>query len=356
MRDNIDYSHVRFWSEISKLNRVSLADTVRLFRGETSSDPRPNKDLYELRPVLHHDMTETLEKWNNIVRHGVIPRWTRAKPQYQDTIPANHRSINGHGHSIRYHLHKGQLEGRYLIMEANLLDQWPEIFVSPLAVVDKPGAAQQDIRLINDYSFPPDASVNDYTDRSDHSPISYNPPRAIARPIYQRKMLGRSSQMLLKLGDVAGAFRHVSINAEAVHMFCFRFIRSGGSRLHGQAVKVSVHWNQLTNGFFVTNSRYWSHKHSRSTSESCDYIDSFFDDLSAVWERCCSATPWQSLPIPSIARTGMLYKKMGWSRWLKPTNAARRFGYFAAYCWAEGSKRHHVGNKHSTIVLKMASV
>ncbi|ETI30383.1 hypothetical protein F443_22496, partial [Phytophthora nicotianae P1569] len=87
-----------------------------------------------------------------------------------------------------------------------------------------------------------------------------------------------------------------------------------------------------------------------------DYIDSFFDDLSAVWERCCSATPWQSLPIPSIARTGMLYKKMGWSRWLKPTNAARRFGYFATYCWAEGSKRHHVGNKHSTIVLKMASV
>ncbi|ETL28816.1 hypothetical protein L916_17886 [Phytophthora nicotianae] len=222
MRDNIDYSHVRFWSEISKLNRVSLPDTVRLFRGETSSDPRPNKDLYELRPVLHHDMTETLEKWNNIVRHGVIPRWTRAKPQYQDTIPANHRSINGHEHSIRYHLHKGQLERRYLIMEANLLDQWPEIFVSPLAVVDKPGAAQQDIRLINDYSFPPDGSVNDYTDRSDHSPILYNPPRAIARPIYQRKMLGRSSQMLLKLGDVAGAFRHVSINAEAVHMFCFR--------------------------------------------------------------------------------------------------------------------------------------
>ncbi|ETN01499.1 hypothetical protein PPTG_24052 [Phytophthora nicotianae INRA-310] len=28
--------------------------------------------------------------------------------------------------------------------------------------------------------------------------------------------------MLLKLGDVAGAFRHVSINAEVVHMFCFR--------------------------------------------------------------------------------------------------------------------------------------
>ncbi|ETO82894.1 hypothetical protein F444_03017 [Phytophthora nicotianae P1976] len=93
-----------------------------------------------------------------------------------------------------------------------------------------------------------------------------------------------------------------------------------------------------------------------SASWSQDYIDSFFDDLSAVWERCCSATPWQSLPIPSIARTGMLYKKMGWSRWLKPTNAARRFGYFATYCWAEGSKRHHVGNKHSTIVLKMASV
>ncbi|ETP04959.1 hypothetical protein F441_18348, partial [Phytophthora nicotianae CJ01A1] len=150
-------STARKKSRISVIELLPKGDDGCQLR-ETSSDPRPNKDLYELRPVLHHDMTETLEKWNNIVRHGVIPRWTRAKPQYQDTIPANHRSINGHEHSIRYHLHKGQLERRYLIMEANLLDQWPEIFVSPLAVVDKPGAAQQDIRLINDYSFPPDGS------------------------------------------------------------------------------------------------------------------------------------------------------------------------------------------------------
>ncbi|ETM35274.1 hypothetical protein L914_17789, partial [Phytophthora nicotianae] len=49
-------------------------------------------------------------------------------------------------------------------------------------------------------------------------------------------------------------------------------------------------------------------------------------------------------------------KEMGWSRWLKPTNAARRHGYFATYCWVRGSNHHHVGNKHSTIVLKMTSV
>ncbi|ETK92182.1 hypothetical protein L915_04409 [Phytophthora nicotianae] len=47
---------------------------------------------------------------------------------------------------------------------------------------------------------------------------------------------------------------------------------------------------------------------------------------------------------------------MGWSRWLTPTSAARRLGHFATYCWARGTNRQRVGNKHSTIVMKIASI
>ncbi|KUF91790.1 Primary ciliary dyskinesia protein 1 [Phytophthora nicotianae] len=50
-----------------------------------------------------------------------------------------------------------------------------------------------------------------------------------------------------------------------------------------------------------TISKVWS---NLSASWSQDLIESPFDDLSVVWEHCCSATPWQSLPIPSTARTG----------------------------------------------------
>ncbi|ETK92181.1 hypothetical protein L915_04408 [Phytophthora nicotianae] len=222
--DDIDYTQVRFRSDMSKHGDLSLADAVRIFRGQTSDDPRPNKDLYELRPSSHPDIAETVTTWNEIVRHGVNPRWTATKPHLQTTRPANHRSIASHSRSIRRHLRKGQLEGRYLIVDAQLLDQWPEIFISPLAVIDKPGAAQNnDTRLINDYSFPPEDSVSDYTDRSDHPPISYNPPKAIARRIHQLKKSAKSALVRLMLGDVAGAFRHIPINATAVHMFSFLY-------------------------------------------------------------------------------------------------------------------------------------
>jgi hypothetical protein len=219
--DDIDYDHVRFWSRLVAKTKRSFPDTVRVFRGQTTSDPRPNKDLFEVQRLTHPDITNTVTAWNSIVREGVTPRWLPDKPQRQTNRPPNHQSATKHDASIRRHLRKGQLEGRYLIVEANLLDQWPEIFISPLAVVDKPGVLKQDIRLINDYSFPPEASVNDYTDRSDHPPISYNPPRAIARRIHQLKQLSDAAYVLLMLGDVAGAFRHIPIHADSVHMFSF---------------------------------------------------------------------------------------------------------------------------------------
>lgn len=117
---------------------------------------------------------------------------------------------------------KGQNEGRYLIVKASLADdQWKEVFISPVGVVDKTGADPPDIRIINDFSYPDGASVNDYTDRSHFPEISYNPPRDIARRIYTLRRDHPYARILLMLGDVAGAFRHVPVHAEHVHMFAF---------------------------------------------------------------------------------------------------------------------------------------
>ncbi|POM67287.1 Hypothetical protein PHPALM_16751 [Phytophthora palmivora] len=53
--------------------------------------------------------------------------------------------------------------------------------------------------MINDYSYPRGASVNDFTDRDNFPSIAYNPPH------------------------VSGAFRHVPVHEEYVHMFNFMF-------------------------------------------------------------------------------------------------------------------------------------
>ncbi|GMF37848.1 unnamed protein product [Phytophthora fragariaefolia] len=220
---DIDVEHVQFWSKLALRGNLTLEDIVKIYRGQTPEDTRPNKNLYAIEPPHHPEITSTVTRWNQIVRDGVKPQWLSGKPCCQVSRPNNHRSINGHDAHIRRHLRKGQLEGRYLIVDAQLLGQWPELFISPLAVVDKPGVVAGDIRLINDYSYPPDASVNDYTDRSDHPSISYNPPRAIARRIHRLKKSYPSAIVLLMLGDVAGAFRHIPIHAASVHMFCFRY-------------------------------------------------------------------------------------------------------------------------------------
>ncbi|ETK84360.1 hypothetical protein L915_10668, partial [Phytophthora nicotianae] len=101
-----------------------------------------------------------------------------------------------------------------------MLETWPEVFISPIGTV---GKGEEDIRVINDYAYPRGASVIDFTDRDNFPRISYNPPRDIARRIHDLRTEHPPVEVLLLLGDVSGAFRHVPINENSVHMFAFLF-------------------------------------------------------------------------------------------------------------------------------------
>ncbi|OWZ16328.1 hypothetical protein PHMEG_0009894 [Phytophthora megakarya] len=75
--------------------------------------------------------------------------------------------------------------------------------------------------MINNYSFPREASVNEFTERTNFPAISYNPPRDIARCIYRLRSEFHYLEVLIMLGDVSGGFRHVPVHEDAVHMFAF---------------------------------------------------------------------------------------------------------------------------------------
>ncbi|KAE8967357.1 hypothetical protein PR003_g29201 [Phytophthora rubi] len=92
------------------------------------------------------------------------------------------------------------------------------IYISPIGVVEKDGT---DIRVINDYSCPAGASINDYSNRTNLPVITYNPPGDIARRIFTLRQDYPDARILLMLGDVAGAFWHVPISADDAHMFAF---------------------------------------------------------------------------------------------------------------------------------------
>ncbi|OWZ06505.1 hypothetical protein PHMEG_00021235 [Phytophthora megakarya] len=218
----LDISRIRADSQLARRLNTSLAAFVRIYRGETTDDPRPNKDLFELALPDDPEFRVCTSLWNKIVREGVQPQWNAATPTTQIERPPNHRSIDHHHEAVRQSIIKGQLDGRYIVVEADLLDQWTNIFVSPIGVAEKPGPPV-DIRVINDYSFPKGSAVNDFTDRDNFPEISYNPPRDIARRVWVLRAQFPGHPILIMLGDVTGAFRHIPISASNVHMFAFLF-------------------------------------------------------------------------------------------------------------------------------------
>ncbi|KAJ8556772.1 hypothetical protein ON010_g9193 [Phytophthora cinnamomi] len=215
----LDYNRIKFDSAVARRSGLQLSEFVRLWRGQTDEDGRPNKSLYELPLPTDPHMREFVLLWNDVVKHGVQPQWTPAKPVRQAVWPRNHSSVQAHLHQIRRHVQNGHRQGRYLIVDEDLCPQWPEIFVSPIGVVDKSGGT--DMRLINDYSYPDGASVNDFTDQEVLPPISYNLPADIARRLHHLRARYPNSVILMKVGDVAGAFRHVPVHENHVHMFVF---------------------------------------------------------------------------------------------------------------------------------------
>ncbi|POM62432.1 hypothetical protein PHPALM_28413 [Phytophthora palmivora] len=181
----------------SRLTRNSLGD--------------PNYLYLNLRALF-------TEQWDSIARDV----WNDSRPKLQHIRPLNHASIGKYLLQVREHLAKVQQDGCYLIVEPDLLNQWPEIFISTTAVVDKRGS-KTTIRVINNYSFPGGVSVNDFTSTFNFPTISYNPPRDIARRIFALRKRHPGHPILMMLGDMSLTFRHIPMNADHVHMFAFRF-------------------------------------------------------------------------------------------------------------------------------------
>lgn len=78
-------------------------------------------------------------------------------------------------------------DGRYLVVEAHLPDKWGGIYRSPIGVGKELGS-DIDFRVIQYYSYPPGMAINDFTDRCNFSEKSYNPPRDIARRIWELRV------------------------------------------------------------------------------------------------------------------------------------------------------------------------
>lgn len=206
------------FSEFIRRTRIQLPEFVRLLRGESAKDSRPNKALEEPRSSATWNTYRYRSRWQHIVLHGVVPSWKSSfKPQ--PVAPPNHGSAKRALNVIIKHLRKGQDSNRYLILDIDLLPLLQDVTCSPFGAVQKGDVdLSVDARIIHDLSFPPGESVNDNTEPDREVEVAYDGPEALGNRIMDVAGAFPTLQRMMT-GDVNGAFRNIPMSADHVGRF-----------------------------------------------------------------------------------------------------------------------------------------
>jgi hypothetical protein len=196
--------------------RLSLEELVRLRRGETSDDPRPNKalDPQALQALLvDYPLVDSVVE---IARQGVTPSWTATQPP-QHRPPKNHKSAKLYLPALVRKIREGQAGGTYLVVDTSLLSRWKTVQCSPLGAVEKNGVDPAvDIRPIHDLSFPEGASTNAHLDPTSIPYVLYRSVTTIARRIEAASRNNPGCTIRILKGDVQRAYRNIMLHADHV--------------------------------------------------------------------------------------------------------------------------------------------
>ncbi|OWZ06290.1 LOW QUALITY PROTEIN: hypothetical protein PHMEG_00021475 [Phytophthora megakarya] len=212
----IDKTACSTLSHIIRSKRMSLDKTTRFLRGENAADSRPNKaiDPDRLRLVLHG--YPHLDLLVEIAEHGIDALW-RSGPAPRRPPPKNHGSCRRYLQAVTRSIREGQSSGQYLVVDADILNLWPEVVCSPLGAVEKKGVnPAEEVRTIHDLSFPKRSSVNDVFIAASVPKVRYESVKIIAVRIEYLATNGHAGRIRMLKGDVKGAFRHLRIRANQV--------------------------------------------------------------------------------------------------------------------------------------------
>jgi len=212
----------RTLSEFVRRTQISLPAFVELVHGQTDTDYRSNKNMVPTVLAQVCKDYQHLDKLQHIPAEGVRVELTKDIPP-QSHPPDNHGSATERVNILRKKVRKEQDAWRCLVLDADLLSLWPEVFVSPFGIVDKAcGDPLTTGRTIHDLSFPEGASINDFTDQDAIPQANYRHCDAVASEILRTKREHPDAETKVMAGDVTSAFRNVSAHSRSVHLFAGR--------------------------------------------------------------------------------------------------------------------------------------
>ena len=106
------------YSQYLRSGAGSLESLIRLIRGETVTDPRPNKSLILPDANFRHKVL-----WAEVVQHGAVAHLKEPLP-IQQSPPRNHKSWGEAWEIVIPDIAKGAANGEYLILDGNDLRIW----------------------------------------------------------------------------------------------------------------------------------------------------------------------------------------------------------------------------------------
>ncbi|GMF51793.1 unnamed protein product [Phytophthora fragariaefolia] len=194
-------------------SRYGIPGTLALFRGQTLSDPRPNKALRPWLYRAHLASYPDLDLLCLIATHGVIPPWKDPSSRFGvRPVPANYIGAITGATVVTDKLLADYYKGRCIIATVATLERDPRFHSSAFALVPKKAKPLHlDGRIIHDLSAPDGQSVNAQTSSEDAPDASWDPFVSIARRIrdLQRRYPGYAIYAII--ADIADAFHHVPI-------------------------------------------------------------------------------------------------------------------------------------------------
>lgn len=229
---------VRLLTAILKLPNMGIEGTLRLFRGQTSRDQRPNKALRPHLYRLHLASYPDLELLCSIAEHGLIPHWLSSPDRIgARPLPQNYPSALSGSAVLTHRLLQDYYRGRCILAGVTELTAEPAFHSSAFALVPKKNIPiTEDGRTIHNLSAPAGASVNEDTDTEWTPDARWDPYASIAQRVLElrRKYPGRA---IYALGaDIADAFHHVSVHAGQASAFGGTLPRSQTGIVSGMAV------------------------------------------------------------------------------------------------------------------------
>ncbi|KAG6958187.1 hypothetical protein JG688_00010626 [Phytophthora aleatoria] len=217
---------------------MGISETLKIFRGQTRGDQRPNKALRPDLYSVHLAKYPELPLLCSIAEQGIVPHWIQQLARKGvHPIPDNYScAVDGSG-VVTHRLLNDYYSVRCIIATVASLSEDPTFHSSAFALVPKKDIPiTEDGRTIHDLPAPEGESINDITDTTQTPDVGWDPYFTIPTRVLELRRRYPGCAMYALGADIAEAFHHSPVHTHHASAFVGIIPKSQVGVVSGMAV------------------------------------------------------------------------------------------------------------------------